>query len=135
MSLTELKYLASKLPEEFNHQNIIEHADIPNVFVDSEGVEHQVFGGEDERTAFLMFLLDLAQHYCEYLNIRGQTREHDYWKDGLLTHCVANSLEGWNYYNASMRIEEIKQEINRNNSYINDYFFPKYESEIDKDNG
>lgn len=131
MSLIQLQYLAEKLPEKFTYQDIIEHCDCPQIYKDKNNVWHGVFDGEDERADFFIFLLELAKQYAEYLSVRGETREHDYWKDGLLAHSVANSFEGWNYNNATYRIQEVIQQVNRNNSYINDYYMPKYEEEID----
>jgi hypothetical protein len=130
MSLIELKYLAEKLPPAWNSQDICDLVDIGQSYTDENG-KHNVFDGEDERTDFLVFLLTLAESYAHYLSVKGQTQEHDYWKDGLLAYATTCSMEGWNYYNSSFRIREVIQEINRNNSYITDYYFSKYQPEIE----
>jgi hypothetical protein len=132
MSLIELKYLAEKLPPAWNSQDICNLVDIGQNYTDENG-KHNVFDGEDERADFLIFLLKLAESYAHYLSIKGQTQEHDYWKDGLLAHATTCSMEGWNYQNASVRIREVIEQIHLNNSYINEYYFPKYQSEIEEE--
>jgi hypothetical protein len=87
--------------------------------------------GEDGRRQVLIDLLTLACNYASFLTDMTGQEEYDDRKDCQVASAISCAYESCSYLNASIRIREVIQQVNRDQNLAVTYFYDRYREDLE----